>query len=376
MKTIKLLFVNAFLLVVFVGFTGCIPKTQTGLKDAFKNKFLMGVAMNADQIMGKDFQGDELILKNFNSIVAENCMKSEVLQPVEGEFDFSLSDQFVDFGLKHKMFIVGHTLIWHSQAPSWFFVDSQGNAVSREVMIERMKAHITKVVSRYKGKVNGWDVVNEAFNDDGTWRESPFYKIIGKDYVKLAFQFAHEADPQAELYYNDYNMGKEGKRKAVVQLINELKNEGIRVDGIGMQGHMTMDYPAVEDYEKSIDAFSSTGAKVMVTEMDITVLPFPQKQISADVAMKYKYDSIINPYYKELPDSVAQKFDNRIAAFFQLFLKHQKQISRVTMWGLSDATSWKNNWPVQGRTDYPLLFDRNNKPKKAVKMIINEANKY
>lgn len=371
----RLLLTQTCCLMLAVCFAGCQPKNDLSLKEALKDRFLIGVAMNSAQITGRDSAGDALIQKHFNSIVAENCMKAEVIQPVEGEFDFSLADQFVRFGIQHQMAIIGHTLIWHSQAPKWFFTDEKGQLVSKELMIERMHRHISTVVTRYKGKVKGWDVVNEAINDDGTWRESPFYKIIGPEYVALAFKFAHEADPNAELYYNDYNMAKEGRRLGVIKLVQELKKAGLRVDAVGMQGHFTMDYPAINEYEKSIDAFAATGVKIMITELDMTVLPMPEKKITADVAYKYQYDPKINPYYKGLPDSVSKAFNDRLGAFFKLFLKHSHQISRITVWGLNDAVSWKNDWPVKGRTDYPLLFDRAMKPKAVVETIISEAKK-
>lgn len=350
-------------------------KSEIALKEALKGKFLIGVAMNADQITGKDTAGVRLIEQHFNSITPENCMKSEVVQPQEGKFDFTLADQFVDFGEKNNMFIVGHTLIWHSQAPKWFFVDNDGKDVSREVLIERMKNHIATVVGRYKGRVNGWDVVNEAIEDDGSFRKSKFYEIIGEDYIRLAFEFAHEADPDAELYYNDYSMAKEGKRDAVVKMVKKLQSEGVRIDGIGMQGHMTMNFPTIEEEEKSIVAFSQTGVKVMITELDLTVLPSPGNKVSADVALSYEYRKQLNPYSDGLPDSVAQAAHDRYAEFFRLFLKHADKIDRVTMWGLTDGHSWRNNWPVPGRTDYPLLFDRNYQPKPIVETIIKEANK-
>lgn len=350
-------------------------KSEKALQEALKGKFLIGVAMNADQITGKDTAGVRLIKQHFNSITPENCMKSEVVQPQEGTFDFTLADQYVDFGQKNNMFIVGHTLIWHSQAPKWFFVDKDGKDVSREVLIERMKNHIYTVVGRYKGRVNGWDVVNEAIEDDGSFRKSKFYEIIGEDYIRLAFQFAHEADPEAELYYNDYSMAKKEKRDAVVKMVKNLQSQGVKIDGIGMQGHMTMDFPTVDEEEKSIIAFSGTGVKVMITELDLTVLPSPGNKVSADVALSYEYRKQLNPYSDGLPDSVAQAAHDRYAAFFKLFLKHADKIDRVTMWGLTDGHSWRNNWPVPGRTDYPLLFDRNYQPKPIVETIIKEANK-
>ena len=348
-------------------------KSENSLKDALKGKFLIGVAMNANQITGKDTAGVRLIKQHFNSITPENCMKSEILQPEEGKFDFTLADQYVDFGQKNNMFIVGHTLIWHSQAPKWFFVDKDGKDVSRDVLIERMKNHIYTVVERYKGRVNGWDVVNEAIEDDGSFRKSKFYQIIGEDYIRLAFKFAHEADPKAELYYNDYSMSKKEKRDAVVKMVKNLQSQGVKIDGIGMQGHMTMDFPTLDEEEKSIVAFSGTGVKVMITELDLTVLPSPGSKVSADVALSYEYQKQLNPYPNGLPDSVAQAAHDRYAAFFKLFLKHADKIKRVTIWGLTDGQSWRNNWPVPGRTDYPLLFDRNYQPKPIVETIIKEA---
>ncbi|MBP9030767.1 MAG: endo-1,4-beta-xylanase [Dysgonomonadaceae bacterium] len=375
MKLKSYYFVISFMVIAL--FANCKAeesKSEKALQEALKGKFLIGVAMNADQITGKDTAGVRLIKQHFNSITPENCMKSEVLQPEEGKFDFALADQYVDFGQKNNMFIVGHTLIWHSQAPKWFFVDKDGKDVSREVLIERMKNHIYTVVGRYKGRVNGWDVVNEAIEDDGSFRKSKFYEIIGEDYIRLAFEFAHEADPEAELYYNDYSMSKEGKRDAVVKMVRKLQSEGVKIDGIGMQGHMTMDFPTLEEEEKSIVAFSETGVKVMITELDLTVLPSPGTKVSADVALSYEYQKQLNPYPNGLPDSVAQAAHDRYAEFFRLFLRHADKIDRVTMWGLTDEDSWRNNWPVPGRTDYPLLFDRNYQPKPIVETIIKEAN--
>lgn len=375
MKLKSYYFVISFMVIAL--FPNCKAeesKSEKALQEALKGKFLIGVAMNADQITGKDTAGVRLIKEHFNSITPENCMKSEVLQPEEGKFDFALADQYVDFGQKNNMFIVGHTLIWHSQAPKWFFVDKDGKDVSREVLIERMKNHIYTVVGRYKGRVNGWDVVNEAIEDDGSFRKSKFYEIIGEDYIRLAFEFAREADPEAELYYNDYSMSKEGKRDAVVKMVRNLQSQGVKIDGIGMQGHMTMDFPTLEEEEKSIVAFSETGVKVMITELDLTVLPSPGTKVSADVALSYEYQKQLNPYPNGLPDSVAQAAHDRYAEFFRLFLKHADKIDRVTMWGLTDRDSWRNNWPVPGRTDYPLLFDRNYQPKPIIETIIKEAN--
>lgn len=339
------------------------------LKEAFKDKFRIGVALNNRQIWGRDTAAIKIVKTHFNSIVAENCMKIKSLQPQEGQFQFRDADQFVEFGEKNEMFIIGHTLIWHSQTPDWFFIDAQGNDVSREVLIERMKKHITTVVSRYKGRVKGWDVVNEAILDDGAWRKSKFYNIIGEDFIRLAFEFAHAADPMAELYYNDFSMAQEGKRNAVVRMVHKLKGQGVKITGIGMQGHLGLDYPKVDDFEKSILAFSAAAVQVMITELDITVLPSPGRNMGADISDNYSYKKEINPYAEGLPDSISMALDQRYLEFFKLFQKHQDKISRVTLWGVTDGDSWRNNWPVFGRRDYPLLFDRQYKAKPIVQRI-------
>ena len=360
------------LTLLFVALTGCANHKVT-LKDALKDKFLIGVAMNEAQITEADSSSVAIIKNHFNSITAENCMKSEELQPVEGEFNFKLADQFVKFGEENNMYIIGHTLVWHSQAPKWFFTDATGKDVTREVLIERMKNHIFTVVGRYKGKVKGWDVVNEAFEDDGSWRNSKFYQIIGEDYIRLAFQFAHEADPDADLYYNDYSMAHEGRRNTVVKMVKELKSQGVRIDGVGLQGHMDMVFPDLDEFEKSMLAFAETGVKLMITELDVTVLPRPGIDVGAEISASFEYQQKLNPYAEGLPDSVSIALNNRYNDIFKLFLKHSDILERVTLWGVYDGQSWRNDWPVRGRTDYALLFDRNFQPKPVVKTIIEEA---
>jgi GH35 family endo-1,4-beta-xylanase len=344
------------------------------LKDALQGKFLIGTAMNANQISGVDTPGIRIIKEQFNSIVAENCMKSEEIQPEEDVFNFDLADKFIAFGQQNGMHINGHTLVWHSQTPKWFFVDENENNVSREVLIERMKKHITTVVSRYKGIVKSWDVVNEAILDDGSFRKSKFYEIIGEDFISLAFQFAHEADPDAELNYNDYSMSNEAKRKGVVRMIKNLQEQGVPIHGVGMQGHLGLNHPSVEEFEKSLLAFSGLGLNVMITELDITVLPSAfGGNAGADVSLNYEYQKKLNPYPDGLPEEKAKELDNRYLDFFKLFLRHKDKITRVTLWGVSDGDSWRNDWPVLGRTDYALLFDRQYNPKPVVKEIVQLA---
>lgn len=366
-KVVLILF--SFLVAMFIFSYKNYKLEIIPLKDIFKGKFYIGVALNTRQIWGRDTAALQIVNTHFNSIVAENCMKINALQPREGHFQFRDADKFVDFGVRNNMFIIGHNLVWHSQAPDWFFKDQNGKEVSREVLIERMKKHITAVVSRYKGRVKGWDVVNEAVLDDGSWRKSKFYNIIGEDFIRLAFEFAHAADPMAELYYNDFSMAREGKRQGVVKMLRKLKAGGVKVTGVGMQGHLSLDYPEIADFEKSILAFSAEGVNVMITELDITVLPSSRRNMGADVNQNYGYKKEINPYTDGLPENVAKQLAQRYLDFFRLFLKHEDKISRVTLWGVTDADSWLNNWPVFGRKDYPLLFDRQYKAKPFVQII-------
>lgn len=369
-------FAVALAVVFEMAMLGCSPQPHAStdsLHEAFSGLFYIGTAMNTPQITGENQQAVDVIKKHFNSIVAENCMKSGLIQPVEGQFDFSLSDQFMAFGRENDMHIVGHTLIWHSQAPRWFFVDENGDDVSPEVLKERMRTHVHTLAGRYKGQVHGWDVVNEAIVEDGSWRNSKFYQILGEDFVRIAFELAHEADPDAELYYNDYGMAIPGRREGVIRMVKDLQAQGVRIDGIGMQGHMHLDSPTIEEFEESILAFSELGVKVMITELDISVLQWPGTFVSADVAMSAEYQAEMNPYVDGLPDDVYEELRNRYLDLFNLFIKHSDKISRVTTWGVNDGQSWKNNWPIRGRVDYPLLFDRNYEPKPFVTELIDMA---
>lgn len=345
----------------------------TPLKQAFKGDFVVGAAMNAAQIDGQDARGDTLIESQFNSISPENVMKWERIHPEPGKYNFDLPDKYVAFGLEHHMFIVAHTLIWHNQVPAWVFHDDKGNLVDRDTLLARMKDHISTVVSRYKGKVNSWDVVNEVLNDDGTLRQTMWYKIIGPDYIEKAFEYAHEADPKAELIYNDYSLENEPKRSAAIALVKKLRSEGIYITGVGIQGHDHLDWPSADLEDATISAFGAAGIKVSITEFDISVLPNATGQHSADVNLKIQQNAALNPYVKGLPDSMQQELATRYADLFRVFVKHHDNMERVTFWGVGDGDSWLNNWPVPGRTNYPLLFDRNFKPKPAFDAVMKVA---
>ena len=352
----------------------CSPSKQVEeptLKDVFKDNFLIGTAMNTWQVAGLDTQAQDIVKKHFSAIVAENCMKIEEIHPEKDRYDFSSADSLVAFGETNGITVTGHTLIWHSQCPRWFWFDEKGELVSPEVLKEHMREHIHTVMGRYKGRIKGWDVVNEAIVEDGSYRKSPFYQILGEEFIPLAFQYAHEADPDAELYLNDYGMNVPGRRDTYVKLIQDLQARGLRIDAIGMQGHMGMDYPDIDEFEKSLLAFANTGIKVMITEWDMSALPTLNR--TANISDTIAFRKAINPYTEELPDSVSQAWNNRMKEVFNLFLKHSDKITRVTAWGVTDKESWKNDFPVKGRTDYPLLFDRNYEAKPFVKELINLA---
>ena len=293
------------------------------------------------------------------------------MQPQPGRFDFNAADAYVDFGEKHKMFIVGHTLVWHQQTPSWVFKNDAGEPAGRDLLLGRMRAHIQEVVGQYKGRVKGWDVVNEALRDDGAMRDSPWRTNIGNDFVLKAFQYAHEADPAAELYYNDYSLEKPEKRQGAVALIKQLQGAGIKVAAIGLQDHLQLKSPSIAQLEETIDAFAALGVKVMITELDLDVLP-PVKWSNGVALTNYPgAPKEMNPYTNGLPESVQQQMTDRYSELFLTLLKHEHDVSRVTFWGLTDAQSWLNNWPVKGRTAYPLLFDRAGKPKPAFYAVVN-----
>lgn len=341
------------------------------LKDAYSDAFLIGTALNGRQIMGADQAGQELAIREFNAVTAENVMKWESIHPEPDVYDFEAADAMIDLAEENDMFVVGHTLVWHSQTPDWVFHDEDGELLSREALLERMKNHIHTVVGRYKGRVHGWDVVNEAILDDGSMRETYWYEIIGKDYLVKAFEFAHEADPEAELYYNDYSLEVPSKRDGAVRLVEYLQENDAPITGIGTQGHFMLDFPALEEIEKTITDFAALGIDVMVTELDIDVLPAAFSYMGADVSASAEMRDELNPYPEALPDSVQQQLTERYRDIFEIYLRHSDDITRVTFWGVTDGDSWKNNWPVRGRTNYTLIFDRNGEPKPAYYELID-----
>jgi endo-1,4-beta-xylanase len=362
-------------LLIAIFFAGMAANVyaQPRLKDAYKNDFRVGAALNLSQFTAQDARGVAIVKAQFNTITPENVLKWERVHPKPDTYEFAAPDRYVEFGEKNHMFIVGHVLVWHSQTPAWVFKDEQGNPVDRETLLKRMHDHIATVVGRYKGRINGWDVVNEALNEDGTLRQTPWMKIIGEDYIAKAFEYAHAADPKAELYYNDYSVENEAKRRGAIALIQKLKAQGVPITGIGLQGHNKMDWPTIEQQDATIAAFEQLGIKVMITELDVDVLPPAMRQQSAEVSLNVEAQARLNPYANGLPNEMQQALAKRYADLFSVYRKHRGVVTRVTFWGVTDGDSWLNNWPVRGRTSYPLLFDRDGKPKAAFDSVIGVA---
>lgn len=357
--------VLASLLVISCNVKNNSLDDKLSLKKAYSKDFYIGTALNDNQINEIDSAVNHLVVNQFNAISPENIMKCEVIHPQWNTYNFDMADKFVAYGKKNNMFVVGHTLMWHQQlAP---FVRNIKSKDSLQLFITN---HINTIAGRYKGKVDGWDVVNEALNEDGTYRKSIFYEILGEDYLVTAFKLAEKAAPGTELYYNDFNIEQPKKRAGAIALLTKIKNSGARIDGVGIQGHWSLDGPPVKEIEESIIAFSKLGLKVMITELDVSVLPNPKELVGANVEQNFAEDTKMNPYSKGLPDSIQEKLAQRYEDLFKVFLKHNDKISRVTFWGVNDGQSWLNDWPINNRTNHPLLFDRNNKSKLVYKRVL------
>ncbi len=354
-----------------------IPAAAT-LKDAYTGAFLIGTAVNGPIVSGQDSTTQRLVAQHFNTITIENDLKAERVNPARGVFDFRAGDAFVEYGTKNGMFMVGHTLVWHNQTPAWFFQDSTGKPNSREAQVERLRSHIEAVAGRYKGKLHAWDVVNEVIDNDGSYRPTTWVRGIGNgdSLVQLSFKFASTYAPGAELYYNDFNAWRPAKRDGIVRLVRMLQKEGIRIDGIGMQGHWGLNYPKTEYIEAAIDSFAATGVKVMITELDVDVLPLTREgqiigQGMSDPQFQLpEFKEYLDPYARGLPADVERQLTARYAELFRIFYKKRDRIDRVTLWGVHDGMSWKNGYPIPGRTNYPLLFSRDRRPKPAFDAVL------
>lgn len=335
------------------------------LKETFQNDFAIGTALNAAQIEERDTAAARLVPRQFSTVTPENIMKAEVIHPEWNRYNFDLADKLVAYAKKNDMTVNAHTLIWHSQLPPFMRRIKDADSVR-----QYMQNHITTVAGRYDGKVYSWDVVNEALNEDGTMRKSIFLDKLGDDFVVEAFRLAQQAAPHTKLYYNDYNIEQPKKRAGAIALIKKIQAAGVRIDGVGIQGHWHLNNVPFNDIEQSIKEFSALGIKVMFTELDISVLPNARNVVGADVNQRAEYEASMNPYTAGLPDSVQTALANDYAALFRLFLQYKDNISRVTFWGVNDGQSWLNDFPVRGRKNYPLLFDRQFNPKPAFYRVI------
>ncbi len=376
-------------LVVFV--LGTVSaQSRRGFADAYRDYWFTGVSVNqwqvAADLTGTNehdvtgfIAGDQTndwpaIVENFNWVVAENCMKCEVIHPQEGVYDFTLADQFVNKAKAAGLKVQGHCLIWHSQCAPWFHYDKDGKLVSPEVLKQRMREHIFTIVSHFKGRVDAWDVVNEAFEDDGTPRKSLFWQILGTDYIPLAFQYAHEADPSIQLFYNDFSMNKPTKVEGVANFFRPLIQQGLPVTAIGMQGHMIMEdnvnNSVIKQYEHSIETIASLGVPTFFSELDLSVLPNPFGFSGANISDKFAYRPEMDPYKNGLTREQEARMEQFWIDFYKMLIPYHKDILRVNFWCLNDANSWRNDFPIKGRTDYATLFDRQNKRKPVVDQLI------
>lgn len=329
------------------------PQVQVpSLGQVYKEYFPIGAAVNSRTLLTHR----DLIKKHFGSVTAENEMKFDHIQPFEGVYTFDRADEIVDFARENDLMVRGHTLVWHNQAPAWVFKGDNGEPVSRAVLLHRMKEHIHAVVGRYKGAVYAWDVVNEAVSDrEGFLRaDSPWYKILGEDYIAKAFEYAHEADPEAKLFYNDYNAVNPDKRDKIYKLLKSLLDRGVPVHGIGIQAHWDIYGPSLADIEAAIKKYASLGLEVQITELDVSLFAWGDKSS-----------------FTEPPQEFLEKQARRYRELFELFRKHSDVITGVTFWGIADDSTWKDDFPVKGRNDWPLLFDDNHQPKKCFWEIVN-----
>lgn len=323
------------------------------LHEVYQENFKIGAAVNPKTLQ---MQRD-LLKKHFNSITAENEMKFEELQPLEGKFKFDVADQMVDFAQANGMQVRGHALVWHNQTPEWMFLNDDGTTVDRELLLERMKSHITTVMQRYKGKIFCWDVVNEAVSDDGEeiLRKSRWTEIIGEDFIEYAFRFAHEADPEALLFYNDYNESDPIKRDKIYKLVTALLEKDVPIHGIGLQAHWNIKQPSYENVKEALEKYASLGLRIHLTELDMSVFEFSDRRTD------------LTEPTEEMLSLQAKRYDK----FFDILREYSNVIDSVTFWGAADDYTWLSGFPVRGRKNWPFVFDETHLPKESFWKIID-----
>lgn len=333
------------------------------LAGAWQRHFPLGVAVWPEG-RTPDARDLALVTRHFRQITPENVMKWRDTEPEEGTFTWAAADACVAFARRHGLDVHGHCLLWHHRLPSWVEVDKEGAPVPVSRLRQRLVGRIATLAGRYRGKVRSWDVVNEAILDDGSWRPTVWHRTLGPEFVAAAFHHAARTDPDARLGYNDFNCWKPAKRDAIVQLHAEVAATGARLDLLGMQAHYTLTEPPLEAIEAALDAFASTGARIAITELDVDVLPGPgsggELEASGDPGA-----TDLDPSRDGLPDAVQEALATRYADLFRLFRRYARHIAFVTFWGIHDGCSWRNSFPLRGRTNHALLFDRLRQPKAA-----------
>ncbi|MDX1927339.1 MAG: endo-1,4-beta-xylanase [Pirellulaceae bacterium] len=331
------------------------------IKDAFEGSFRIGTA--GDFPARYSDQELSLAAQHFNAVTPENCMKPERVHPEEDTWRFEQSDALVEWATSNKMSVHGHTLVWHAQTRDWFFKGGE-----REVVRQRMKDHILKLVGRYKGKMQSWDVVNEAINDGGNaetgltenLRDSKWLQTLGPEFLTLAFKYAHEADPEAILYYNDYNIEAGSKHASSMVLLKRLIADGAPIHAVGIQGHWRTGSVPYEEIDRAIADYASLGLKVGITELDVTIRGASGGQFGGGIGRR-RFGNSEPPSAEDL-NAQAEAY----AKLFAIFQKHKDVIERVTFWGLNDRRTWRFG-------QHPLIFDANNAPKPAYAEIVRQA---
>jgi endo-1,4-beta-xylanase len=307
-----------------------------------------------------------LVAREFTCLTPEYEFMPQELIDDAGNFTFEKGDRVVAFAEAHNLPVYGHMLVWHFVTRKWLFEDPNGKPLPREKALANLKTYIDGVAGHYRGRIRAWDVVNEAISDnDGEFlRVTPALRAIGPDYIEKAFEFAHAADPAAALYYNDYNIEQPPKLEKTLRLVRALQAKGVRLDAVGIQGHWLVNWPPTGMIEKGIDALAATGVKVMITEMDVD--PLPREVNGADMTQVEKG---ANPYPNGLPPEMQEKLAKRYAGIVAAIVRH-RSVTMLSFWGTHDGRSWLNDYPVKGRTNHPLLFDRKLQTKPAFKSVI------
>lgn len=353
-----------------LGVIACAPglaiassRASKGLKNLFSNDFEIGTVVGPELLINPKKELLEIVKRDFGVLTTENIFKWENIHPTDGHWNWVYADEFVAFGKSHDFVLHGHPLLWHSQIPVGVFHERKDKPLNRNALLAKLESHVSTIADRYKGAITSWDVVNEAFEDDGSLVQNRWLQTVGPDYIHLAFRAARAADSRATLIYNDYNLWKPEKRDRVVQLIREFKAKQVPIDAIGIQGHIGLDYPDLSHLSAAISAFAREGVRVHLSELEVDVLPSPSRDGLPS------YDLALDPYRENLPDSVSLAQAKRYEELFKVLLKHRDSIDRVTIWGVTDDQSWKNDFPIEGRTNHALLFDRDQRPKPAYHAI-------